>query len=128
MRDIRHFKETEFECPCCGKNEIKEELVRMLDRAREIAGVPFVINSGFRCWRHHVEIYKNLGLPPLKDSPHLKGWAADIRISGEDSNLRYVILNGLIKAGFKRIGIGKSLIHVDIDPSKVKNLVWVYDY
>ena len=124
---MKYFKLSEFACPCCGKGgtEMNLKLLVMLDEAREIAGVPFVITSGYRCLGHHTDIYKKLGHPVLKDSPHLIGVAADISAEGA---ARWNILNGLVRAGFKRIGIGKDFFHVDVDERKIKAFpcVWIY--
>ena len=42
------------------------------------------------------------------------------------STQRFKILSGLIKAGFTRIGIGKTFIHADSDKNKAKEVVWLY--
>ena len=115
---FKYFKREEFTCPDCGQNEIKDELIEKLDKAREIAGVPFVITSGFRCPKHNKEI----GGSPT--SSHLKGLAADIKTS--NSRERFKILDALLKVGFKRIGIGENFIHADIDKDKVQEVAWDY--
>ena len=115
---IKYFKLKEFVCPCCQKSVISEELVLKLDLAREIAEVPFRINSAYRCQKH------NHLVGGVKDSAHLLGLAVDIFcLNGID---RIKILRGLIISGFRRIGIGKTFIHVDIDSSKPNNL-WLYE-
>ena len=114
----KYFKKEEFACPCCGRNEIKDEFLAKLDEAREIAGVPFVITSGYRCSKHNKEV----GGSPT--SSHLKGLAADIKTTS--SKQRYKILNALLKVGFKRIGIGQNFIHVDLDTEKVQEVAWDY--
>jgi zinc D-Ala-D-Ala carboxypeptidase len=114
----KYFKKEEFTCPCCGVNKIKDELIEKLDKAREIARVPFVITSGFRCPKHNKEI----GGSPT--SSHLKGLAADIKTT--NSKERFKILDSLLKVGFKRVGIGEEFIHADIDEDKTQMLVWDY--
>lgn len=114
----KHFKIEEFKCPCCGGLIIDEHLVDLLDQAREIAGVPFVITSGYRCNKHNEEI----GGKP--NSAHLKGQAADIAVPS--SQHCYAILRALLEVGFMRIGIAKDFIHVDIDWSKPHPVIWVY--
>jgi len=90
----------------------------MLDTARDIAGITFNINSGFRCPRHNKEV----GGSPT--SSHLKGLAADIK--ADTSRKRYLVVKALIQTGFNRIGIGKNFIHVDLDLDKTDNLMWTY--
>jgi len=110
---MKFFQTNEFLCKCgCGAGTLEEmdkELLEKLDSARDIAGIPFVINSGFRCEKH------NKAVGGVVNSQHKEGKAADIRC--KDSALRFIILNVLIQAGFKRIGIGKTFIHVDVKES-----------
>lgn len=95
------------------------KLVEMLDKARDIAGVPFKINSGFRT----PEQNKKVG--GVKDSSHMSGKAVDIACTS-DSN-RWKIINSLIDVGFNRVGISKNFIHCDLDKSKSSNVIWLYD-
>lgn len=115
---MRYFKLDEFKCPCCGKNEIEMFFVLRLDKAREYAATPFVVSSGYRCQSH------NKAVDGSATSSHLKGLAADIKV--RDSAQRYKILMGLIGAGFNRIGMGETYIHVDYDEAKQSNVIWVY--
>jgi phage terminase large subunit-like protein len=91
-----------------------------LQRAREIAGAPFDIRngSGWRCEEHNREVG---GTP---ESSHLTGHAVDI--PAWSSEQRFAIINGLIKAGFKRIGIAKTFIHADDSAGKPQNIMWTY--
>lgn len=92
--------------------------VYMLDSARTIAGVPFKINSGFRTSEH------NRIVGGVDGSAHTKGYAADIKCS--NSLDRHKIVNALQAVGFDRIGIARTFVHVDNDPSKPQNVIWVY--
>lgn len=114
-----YFSEKETECQCgCGSNNMSSVLMSKLNKAREIAGVPFTVTSGFRCETHN----KNVG--GVENSSHVFGYAVDIKASS--SMEREKVLNGLIKAGFDRIGIAKTFIHVDVDPNKPKGVCWLY--
>lgn len=86
-----------------------------LDEARNLAGVPFVITSGYRCPTH------NRAVGSTSDN-HTKGIAADIRCV--DSNTRYKIVSGLIKLGFSRIGLHKRFVHVDMNDRL--DAIWFY--
>ena len=52
------------------------------------------------------------------------GLAADIACSA--SLDRFTIVDALIDAGFNRLGIAKSFIHVDSDPDKAPYVIWTY--
>lgn len=114
----RYFKLEEFACPCCGRNEIDHYLVDLLDEARNVAGIPFYITSGFRCEKRNREVG---GVP---DSAHIKGLAADIYAA--DSKTRFKIVEALIEVGIQRIGIAKGFIHADIDMDKPRPALWLY--
>ncbi len=118
MKKINYFQDKEFYCKCgsCYKSTVSKELLRKLNKAREISQTPFIINSGVRCEKHNI----NVGGSPT--SSHMLGLAADIRYT--NSSECFKILNGLILAGFRRIGIYKNFIHADIDKNKVQGVIW----
>lgn len=102
--DIRHFNKEEFACPCCGKDDIDMDFVNRLDEARNLSGIAYKINSGVRCEKHNKEVGST-------SRNHLDSKAADI--SALTGYVRGRILRGLYGAGFRRIGISKTFIHVD---------------
>jgi uncharacterized protein YcbK (DUF882 family) len=117
--EAKFFTEKELACKCgCGVCNMAPSFVQRLDMARRIAGVPFHINSGYRCSR------RNEAVGGVSDSSHTKGWAVDIGVS--DGPSRFKIVRALIEAGFTRLGIGLSLIHVDSDPAKPPVSIWTY--
>jgi hypothetical protein len=123
--NLKHFKLSEFDSPDLPNSGInmKPAFLEMLDNAREFAGIPFKINSGYRTRAHNVAL-KAKGYKAVDNSPHLDGWAADIACN--TSANRYIIVQALIKAGFRRIGISETFIHCDCDPTKPSNLIWTY--
>lgn len=113
---VKYFKKEEFDCRCgCGLNNISSELVGLLDSARMLCDVPFVVNSGTRCIKH------NINVGGSKTSSHLLGLACDIQ--AKDSNTRFKILKSLFRVGFSRILIYENFIHVDVDYKKPKELL-----
>ena len=86
--------------------------------AREIAGIPFGVNSACRC------DYHNIIEGGTETSSHLDGWALDIAVTS--SRARFKILTSLMMVGFTRFGIAKGFIHVDDDPTKAPDVSWVY--
>jgi len=113
----KYFKLEEFACKYTGQNKISHELIDMLEEAREIAGFPLVVTSGYR-HEHHPESIKN------PSSSHIKGLAVDIKCA--DSKSRAIILEALVESGFKRFGLHKSFIHADIDENKASPVIWLY--
>lgn len=101
--------------------EIEENMdanfLNKLDKARSIAGLPFKINSAYRSPDHPLSI-KN------PSSSHIKGLAVDISVT--DSRTRFIVVDALIKAGFNRIGIADTFIHVDFDLDKSNKVIWTY--
>jgi len=97
---------------------LKHEFVDKLDKVREFAGFPMIINSGYRTPEHN----KRVGGVPT--SAHLTGLAADIRI--KNSKQRHELLKAAIACGFTRIGIGDTFVHLDIDSSKEQGVTWMY--
>jgi hypothetical protein len=92
-----------------------DDFLRSIDFARDCAGVPFRINSGYRCPKHNREV----GSTSLN---HVSGKAADI--SCTTGPVRMKIIAGLIQAGFHRIGIAKTFVHAD-SMDEVESL-WLY--
>lgn len=113
----RYFKPEEVE----GLNE---EFVAKLDQARHIAGIPFVITSGFRSPEKNQSV---VGAVP--DSAHTKGLAVDLRV--DNSHEVSLIFDACKQVGITRRGVyvDKDFVpvhvHVDVDPDKVDNVIFV---
>lgn len=116
---MKHFRLDEFNCKCgCESGRMDNMLLQMLDQARELAGIAFVITSGYRCEKHNKKVGGSVG------SSHLVGKAVDVRCTS--SRERYNIVAALMVVGFNRIGVAKRFIHVDMDKTKDKNVIWMY--
>ena len=114
---LEYFHHNEFDSPDIKNSGLlmDNDFVLLLNEARKMANIPFIINSGYRS-KHH-----NSLVGGKSDSSHLKGLAVDIKCT--NSRDRYIILHSLIYCGFHRIGINKSFIHVDMDERKIIMLV-----
>ena len=122
---MKYFKLSEFDSPDevgSGSN-MDATFLEMLDDARGWAGIPFKITSGFRTPSHNAYVGGKIPNNKSKGSSHLFGYAADIACN--NSSDREIILNALIEAGFRRIGIANTFIHVDNDIDK-NPAVWLY--
>lgn len=117
---MKHFKISEFDSPDeVGSGErMDAEVLKMIDQARELFGKPIRINSGVRSIAHNDKVGGS------KSSSHLKGYAIDV--SCDNSADRFRLVEILMLVGFNRLGIAKTFIHVDNDPDKSKNVIWVY--
>ena len=98
----------------------------MLQKAREISGIPYRITSGARTPSYN----KSVG--GVRNSSHLldlnnghKPCACDIEVVNKSCLQK--ILTGLIKAGFTRIGVAvpSGFIHADSDIDK-PDAIWFY--
>ena len=70
--DLKNFKLSEFNCKCCGKNEMQQIMLDRLQALRDIWGNPMIVSSGYRCEAHN----KKIG--GAKNSAHKLGMAVDI--------------------------------------------------
>lgn len=113
-----YFTASEFRCKCCDRNETHHQAIIRLDAARKAAGIPFIINSAYRCREHNREVGGS------DTSSHLSGWAFDIH--AESSYEKFNIVKGLMAAGFNRIGVGTNFVHADADPDKPPFVMWTY--
>ena len=124
-----HFETQEFDSPDLPNSGINMDnaFLQMLNDARGIAGIPFKITSGYRTKEYNEDLLKR-GYKASKNSSHLIGKAVDISV--QSGNERYIILNALIQAGFRRLGVAKTFIHCDSDSIEQggtkPNSVWTY--
>lgn len=120
MVTAKYFSEKEFHrCfPACSLQDMKQHTMEKLDAAREIAGIPFVLNSAYRSPQWD----KSKGRSGT--GAHTTGCAVDIRCNTNPNRLK--IIMACLAVGFRRIGIGKTYIHVDDDPTKTQNVMWHY--
>ena len=117
---MRNFNINEFDCPSeeGSGSKMDKEFLQLLDNARDIAGVPFKITSGYRTKAHNREV------GGVNGSSHTKGLAADLACTS--SAHRFAIITALLEAGFTRIGVASNFIHVDYDHDKVGQVIWTY--
>lgn len=123
----RYFQLSEFDSPdqpTSGQN-MDTEFVRLLDKARHKAGIPFHVSrgGGFRTKEYNRNLcMRNPNASPT--SSHTKGLAADIAC--QDPRERMIILHAAISVGINRIGVANTFIHLDDDPYKPADLCWTY--
>ena len=120
MITAKYFSEAEFRAcaPSCSLQDMEQGFMDKLDRAREIAGIPFVLNSAYRSPKWE----KAKGRTGT--GAHTHRCAVDIRCRTYQN--RFKIITALLEVGFCRIGVAKTYIHVDNDATKAQNVIWDY--
>jgi len=114
-----HFSRYEAICKCgCGFFIKDALLIQRMELMREVLGVPMIINSWCRCRPYNTLEGGN------KNSEHMDGQAADIRVS--NSMERASVLAAAWYAGFVRVGVARGFIHVDTDIYKPQHRLWTY--
>lgn len=98
-KKYKHFTEEEV----VG---LTHDFILKLDQAREIAGIPFAITSGYRSQA------KNKAVGGVPNSLHTKGLAVDIRC--RNSEERYKIVKGALQAGINEITVYTRSGHVHL--------------
>lgn len=116
----RYFTQAEFRrcTPSCSLADMDDGFLRTLDRVREYAGIPLVLNCAYRS----KECDKAKGRKG--NSAHTRGKAADIRCNA--SVTRWKIVRAAIDAGIRRIGIGSNFVHLDNDDTLPQCVMWHY--
>ena len=128
MASSAHFADWELACrgrDCCGRvNRCQQELVDALEDFRSAVSAargketPVIVTSAYRCDEH------NRRIGGAKDSMHVQGLAADIRVVGMTAAQLETIARSVpaIK------GIGRddhgNYLHIDVRSTKA---AWSYD-
>lgn len=116
----KYFQESEFKrcTPSCRMEQMDPAFLTLLDRVREAAGIPLVLNSAYRSPAYE----KKKGRTGT--SSHCEGKAVDVRCNA--STNRYKILKAAMECGIRRIGVGKTYIHLDSSETHAQDVIWHY--
>lgn len=102
----KYFSPAETACKCgCGM-QVQDTLLEVADAVREKFGEALVVTSGARCPAYN----KKVGGAPA--STHQKGLALDL--SCTDSGKRMRLLKAMLEVGVRRVGLGKTFLHMDV--------------
>ncbi len=118
MITSKYFKEEEFSkaSPACSLQDMKQATMDKFDKAREIAGIPFIVNSAYRSVAYEKQQSRK------GTSAHTLGCAMDIKAA--DDRLRFKIVCALFAVGFRRIGVYSWGIHADDSPAHEQDVLW----
>ena len=105
----QHFRADEFVCPDCGRQEMRAELICLLEEIRRKVGDrQITISSGFRCDGYNKEVGGS------KNSYHKRGMAADFNVKG----MSPAKVQQLLADHDGGLGIYKTFTHIDIGPRR----------
>ena len=110
---VKHFKESEFACPCCGVVSMDYDFLRKLDLVRELLGFPIVPASACRCVNHNKQVGGK------DDSRHLvtsskKCDAIDVH----EISRRWSLVRCCLSLGLS-VGVYSWGVHIDNRPNPV---------
>ena len=97
-----------------------QKLASQLQALRDVLNAPIRINSGYRSPEH------NKAVGGSKNSQHVLGKAADIRVKGKTPKQVYDIIEGMISAGDMLqggLGLYDTFVHYDIRKTRSR---WDY--
>lgn len=122
MQLTENFNLNEFQCKCGCKMPytVEKNIIQLADNLqvlRDYLNKPIKLTNSFRCPTHN----KNVG--GVKNSQHLLGIAADIKVKGLSPSevadaVEYLMENDKFKMG----GVGRytTFTHIDIRGSKAR--------
>jgi len=120
MVTAKYFKEEEFRLcsPSCSLQDMDQSFMITLDALRALAGIPLTLNCAYRSVEHDKARGRS------GNSAHTRGLAADIRCNSSATRMK--IVKAALDLGIRRVGIGKTFVHVDTDPSLPQGVIWHY--
>ena len=101
-------------------------MIEKLQKVRNIIGRPIIIISGVRCEFYNASIKVSINSGHIRDD-HGIGNAVDLACT--NSKDRYELVQ-VAQKFFNRIGISGGsyggFVHLDVDRSKVQEVMWLY--
>jgi len=105
-------------CPHGSIESIDLTLILALENLERESGLELEFSSGYRCKAC------NAAASGVKNSAHLRGRAVDI-LCGTSAE-RYMIVQAAVVISFRRIGVGRNMVHLDVDTSLPQDVLWLY--
>ena len=102
---------------------VDAKFILKLQYARSLADIGFTITSGCRCPSY------NKAEGGFNNSDHLttESLACEgVDILCTNSHDRYKIINAALKAGFERLGLGRTFVHLGLAERNPQEVLWLY--
>lgn len=101
---------------------IDPQLIAKLQQLERITGYPIFkrINSGAR------SAYWNTKVGGVSNSSHQMPFCKAVDIKTPTKSIRNRIVMAARDVGFKRIGVGQTFVHLDVDSMKSQYVAWGY--
>ena len=112
----KNFNMNEFASPDTGAVKVDERLITLLQKMRDVTGKPIIITSGYRTAAYNDSLIEK-GYKAIKNSNHVFGTAADIKIPGLSPSQVAKLAEEL---GFDGIGTYGTFTHVDVGGKKLR--------
>lgn len=112
----KHFSKSEVACRCCDEVKWSPHLMAVLELVRNHFNEPVIVTSSYRCPAH------NTAVGGVKNSQHLLGIAADIRVKGLPSLVVFEFLDSIFPHSY---GMGlyegqDEFVHIDVRDTKAR--------
>ena len=119
-KTAKYFAPAEFKkcSPACSIDDMDADFLKLLDAVREKARIPLVLSCAYRS-----KVYDK-AKGRSGNSAHTRGLAVDIVCNA--SRTRYRIVRAALECGITRIGIGRTFVHIDADPTLDPDVIWDY--
>ena len=116
----KYFSAAEFKkCkPACSIEDMDAGFLDLLDRVREAAGIPLVLNSAYRSPAWELKQGRS------GTGAHTLGVAVDICCNTYQN--RFKIVRAALACGITRIGIAKTYVHLDASKRHAQEVIWDY--
>jgi len=123
MTTGKYFSDRELSCSHCGRNEMRQDFVDLLDEIREACDFPLPVSSGYRCpeWNERIGGAKN----------HPDGVAVDITVSGERA---YELVWRAMSFDIRGVGVKQRghhsgrFVHLDMQTRPDVPRPWIWSY
>jgi len=126
----RHFSyenDPKLMCSCgCGRQEMDDRFMQIIDQIRHVEGLAWVVRSGFRCPEYNNRV-SSTGF----DGPHTTGRAIDVAMFGGRARvLLRKLPDEITGIGVSQRGdYGKRFLHFDnlpTAPGRPRPWLWSY--